>query len=67
MSCIPNIDDYINILTDKEVKDFEAINFSEYLKSTREERNLRKVTKALSNNSWWNRKISWNPAIKFFW
>ena len=52
MSCIPNIDDYINILTDKEVKDFEAINFSEYLKSTREEWNLRKVTKALSNNSW---------------
>ena len=27
---IPKIDDYIEILTDEEVKDFVAMNFSEY-------------------------------------
>ena len=26
--CIPKIDDYFKILTDEEVKDFVAINFS---------------------------------------
>ena len=33
----PKIDDYLKILTDEEVKDFVAINFSEYFKYTREE------------------------------
>ena len=41
---IPKIDDYLKVLTDEEVKDFVAINFSE---SVREEQNLRKVPKAL--------------------
>ena len=27
---IPKIDDYLEILTDEEVKDFFAMNFSEY-------------------------------------
>ena len=44
---IPKIDDYSKILTDDEVKDFVAINFSEYLKSTRDEQNLREVAKSL--------------------
>ena len=44
---IPKIDDYLKILTDEEVKDFVAINFSEYFKSIREEQNLRKVAKSL--------------------
>ena len=52
---IQKIDDYLKILTDDEVKDFVAINFSEYFKSTRqklyskinEEQNLRKGTKLL--------------------
>ena len=47
MLCIPKIDDYLKIFTDKEVKDFVAINFSEYFNSIREERNLRKVSKSL--------------------
>ena len=34
-------------MTDKEVKAFVAINFSEYFKSTREEQNLRKVAKSI--------------------
>ena len=33
---IPKIDDYLKILTDDEVKDFAAINFSEYVKTIRE-------------------------------
>ena len=37
MLYIPKINDYIKILTDEEVKDFVAINFSEYFKSIREE------------------------------
>ena len=52
---IPKIHDYLEILTDEEVKDFVAINFSEYFKSTKEKlyfrlnkkRNLRKVAKSL--------------------
>ena len=44
MLCIPKIDDYFQILTDEEVKDFVAINFSESIK---EEQNLTKVAKAL--------------------
>ena len=43
----PKIDHYLEILTDEEVKDFVAINFSEYFKSLKEEQNLRKVTKSL--------------------
>ena len=35
MLCTPKIDDYLKIFTDDEVKDFVAINFSEYFKSTR--------------------------------
>ena len=47
MLFIPKIDDYSKTLTDKEVKDFVAINFSEYFKSIREEQNLIKVVKSL--------------------
>ena len=42
---IPKVDDYLKILTDEDVKDFVAINFSKYFNSIREEQNLRKVTK----------------------
>ena len=55
MLYIPKIDDYLKILTDEEVKDFVAINFSEYFKSIREklyskliqEQNIRKLAKLL--------------------
>ena len=49
MLYIPKIDHYLNILTDEEVKDFVAINFSEYFKSSKlsEEQNIRKVAKSL--------------------
>ena len=43
MLYIPKIDEYLEILTDEEVKDFAVINFSESIK---EERNLRKVAKS---------------------
>ena len=43
MLCIPKIDDHLKILTDEEVKDLIAINFSEYLKSIRSEQNLVKL------------------------
>ena len=54
MLYIPNIDNYFKILTDEEVKDFVAINFSEYFKSAKEKlyhklnekQNLRKVSKS---------------------
>ena len=36
MLYIPKIDDYLKILTDDKMKDFVAINFSEYFKSTRD-------------------------------
>ena len=50
---IPKIDDYLKILTDDQVKDFVAINFSECFKPTREklylklneEKILRKIAK----------------------
>ena len=42
MLYIPKIDD-LKIVTGEEVKDFVAINFSEYFKSITEERNLHKV------------------------
>ena len=47
MLYIPKMDDYIKILTDEKVKDFVAINFSEYFRSIREEQDLRKVAKSL--------------------
>ena len=47
MLSIPKIDNYLKILTDEIVKDFVAINFSEYFKSITEEKNLRKVAKSL--------------------
>ena len=47
MLYIPKIDDYFKFLTDEEVNDFVAINFSEYLKSIREVQSLRKVAKSL--------------------
>ena len=47
MFYIPKIDDYSKIFTDEEGRDFAAINFSEFLKSTRKEQNLRKVAKSL--------------------
>ena len=42
-----SIDDYLEILTDGEVKDFAAMNFSEHFQSIREEQNLRKIAKSL--------------------
>ena len=45
MLYIRKIDDYLQILTDEEVKDFIAINFSDYSKCISEEENLRKVAK----------------------
>ena len=47
MLYIPKTGDYLKILTDEEVKDFVAINFSEYFKTIREEQNLRNVIKSL--------------------
>ena len=55
MLYIPNIDKYLKILTDEEVKDFVAINFSECFKFRKEKlyskiskkQNLIKVTKSL--------------------
>ena len=46
MLYIPKINDYLEILTDKEVKDFVAINFSEYFKSIRQGQNLIKAAKS---------------------
>ena len=43
MLYIAKIDDYLKILADDEVKDFVAINISEYFKSISEEQNLRKA------------------------
>ena len=44
MMYIPKIDDYLEILTDEELKDFVAINFGE---SISKEKNLRKIAKSL--------------------
>ena len=46
MLYIPKIDDYLEILTDTEVKYFVVINLS---KSLNKEQNLRKVAKPLYN------------------
>ena len=43
---IPKNNDYLQILTNEEAKDFVATNFSEYFKSIREE-NLRKIANSL--------------------
>ena len=43
---IPKIDDYLEMLTDAEVKDFVVKNLS---KPLNKEQNLRKVTKSLYN------------------
>ena len=46
MLYIPKIDNYLRILTDEEVEDFIAVNFSEYSKSITEKQNLvKKVAK----------------------
>ena len=42
MLYIPKIDDYLEFLTDEEVKDFVVMNVSESIK---EEQNLRKLAK----------------------
>ena len=55
MLYIPKIDDYLKILPEDKVKDFIAINFGQYFKSTKEklctklneEQNLRKVLESL--------------------
>ena len=47
MLYIPNIDEYLEILNEEEVRDFVTINFREYFKSIREEQNLRKLAKSL--------------------
>ena len=40
MLYIPKINDYLEILTNEEAKDFVAIHFSEYFKSIEEEKLL---------------------------
>ena len=40
MLYIPKVGDSLKILTDDEVKNFVAINFREYFKSTRKELNF---------------------------
>ena len=47
MFYIPKIDDYLKILTDEEVENVAAINFSEHFRFIREEQNLRIVAKSL--------------------
>ena len=47
MLYVPKIDGYWKIVTDEEVKNFIVINFNEYFRSIREERNLRKVARSL--------------------
>ena len=47
MLYIPKIDNYLKTLTDEEVKDSVAINFSEYFRSIKQEQNFRKVSKSL--------------------
>ena len=47
MLYIKKIDDYFKFFTDETVKDFVAINCSDYFKSIREVQNLRKFAKSL--------------------
>ena len=44
---IPKINDYLEKLTDEEVKDFIVINIREYFESISEEQNLIKLHKSL--------------------
>ena len=45
---LPKIDEYLlKVLTDEVVKDFVAINFSEYFNFIKKEQHLRKVAKSL--------------------
>ena len=43
MLYIPKIDGYLELLTDEEVKDFVARNFSEYFKSKEKKKVLEKL------------------------
>ena len=43
MLYIPKIDGYLELLTDEEVKDFIARNFSEYFKSKEKKKVLEKL------------------------
>ena len=47
MLYVPQINDYLEILTDKDVKGFLAINVSWYFKYITEGQNLRKATKLI--------------------
>ena len=47
MLYVPQINDYLEILTDKDVKGFLAINFSWYFKYITEGQNLRKAAKLI--------------------
>ena len=47
MQYIRKIDYYLKLLTDEKVKDFVAINFSEYFKSIREHKSPRKIPKSI--------------------
>ena len=47
MLYIPKLDGYLEILTDEEIKDFVAINFSEYFKSIKEKQILTNIAKLL--------------------
>ena len=51
MLYIPKIDNYLKILTDEEVEDFAAINFSEYFKSIREKQNLKLLNLFIFSNN----------------
>ena len=66
MLYIPKIDDYVEIMTDEEVKDFVAINFNEYYKSISEEQKLREVAKSLFIFLTTPDEVEKNVAIKFF-
>ena len=49
MFFIPKIGDYVKILTEEKVKDFVAIHFSEYFKSTEKNKILEKLLNDLSS------------------
>ena len=68
MFYIPNIGDYLKILTDIKVKDLVVISFGEYFKSMKEKLYSKLFEELyLSGNTWWSRKICENDAVKFFW
>ena len=43
MLYIPKIDNYLKVLTDEDMQDFEAKHVSEYFQSIREKQNLAKL------------------------